>query len=395
MTYYYHGPLGIHCGLPRTGTRRSEHTPGGSVHFESLCQRSAHYPNTLIGNGISAVLPTWLTPFNQQWNASLQRTVFTDMLVELAYLGSRGEHIWTNIGIDAANPQYLPLGSQLNALVPNPFYGKILSGSLSPATIRQSSLLIPYPQYTSINSIRASAGDSVYHGLTVRVDKHFARGLLFQASYTFSKLIDNVQERFNGRSSFTNPYNLNQSRSISDNDRSQVFVTNFVYELPFGAGKHWAARGMGAKIIGNWQVSGILTLENGQPVVISGPNNTQLPGISAYALRLHNPNLTSGQSIDKWFDTTAFTSAPLYSLGNDSRTEPNLRNPGIFNVDLGLSRYQPITERIRLQFRAEMFNSMNRVNFSAPQGSVTATNFGQITAAAGGRSVQLGLRLTY
>ena len=84
----------------------------------------------------------------------------------------------------------------------------------------------------------------------------------------------------------------------------------------------------------------------------------------------------------------------LYML-NDSRTEPNLRNPGIFNVDLGLSRYQPITERIKLQFRAEMFNSMNRVNFNAPQGSVTATNFGQITAAAGGRAVQLGLRLTY
>ncbi len=353
------------------------------------------YPNTLIGNGISAVFPNWITPMNQMWNASIQRSVFNNLLVEAAYLGSRGEHIWTNIGADAVDPKYASLGSQLNALVPNPFFGKITSGSLSPATVRQSALLSPYPQYTSIGNIRGSVGDSIYHALTLRADKRFSKGVLFQASYTFSKLIDNVQERFGGRSSFTNPYDLRQSRSISDNDRSQIFVANFVYELPFGTGKRWSGHGPVGKLVGNWQLSGILTAENGQPVVIAGPNNTQLPGISAYALRLKNPNLTSGQTIDRWFDTTAFASAPLYSLGNDSRTEPNLRNPGIFNFDLGMSRYQPITERIKLQFRAEMFNATNKVNFSAPQGSVTASNFGQITAAAGGRAVQLGLRLTF
>ncbi len=353
------------------------------------------YPNTLIGNGISAVFPSWQTPVNQQWNASIQRTLFSDLLVEASYLGSRGEHIWENVNQDAANPQYLSLGSQLNALVPNPFYGKITSGSLSTPTVRQSSLLLPYPQYTSINDIRASIGDSIYHALAIRVDKRFGHGLLLQASYTFSKLIDDVPERFSGRSSLIDPYNLKLSRSVSDLDRSQVFVTNFVYELPIGTGHQFVGNGVAGKILGNWQVSGIWTMEDGQPVVITGPNNTQLPGISAYALRLHNPNLATGQSINQWFDTTAFAAAPLYSLGSDSRTEPNLRNPGIFNLDLGLSRYQPITERIKLQFRAEAFNSTNKVNFSAPQGSVTATNFGQITAAGGGRTLQLGLRLTY
>ena len=353
------------------------------------------YPNTLIGNGIGAVFPNWVTPVNQMWNASIQRPLLGNLLIEAAYLGSRGQHIWTNIAADAVDPKYLSLGSQLNSLVPNPFFGKITSGGLSPANVRQSALLSPYPQYSSINNIRGSVGDSVYHALTVRTDKRFSKGLLFQTSYTFSKLIDNVQERFGGRSSFTNPYNLRQSRSISDNDRSQIFVSNFVYELPFGTGKKWAEHGEVGKVVGNWQLSGIFTAMNGQPVVISGPNNTQLPGISAYAIRLKNPNLTSGQSIDKWFDTSAFTGAPLYSLGNDSRTEPNLRNPGVVNFDLGMSRYQPITEGIKLQFRAEMFNSLNKVNFSAPQGSVTAANFGQITAAAGGRAVQLGLRLTF
>jgi Carboxypeptidase regulatory-like domain len=353
------------------------------------------FPNTLIGNGIGAVLPSWATPVNQQWNAAIQRTIFGDLLVEAAYLGSRGEHIWANTNVDAANPQYLSLGSQLNTLVTNPFYGKITSGSLSTPTIRMSSLLLPYPQYTGITDIRDSVGDSIYHGLTLRADKRFGHGLLFQASYTFSKLIDDVPERFAGRSSANNPYNFQASRSLSDLDRSQIFVMNFVYELPVGKDKHWASQGVVGKVVGNWQVSGILTLENGQPVVISGPNNTNLPGISSYANRLSNPNLASGQSIAKWFNTSAFAAAPLYTLGTDSRTESNLRNPGIVSLDLGLSRYQPITERMSLQFRAEMFNATNKVNFNAPQGMLTATNFGQITAAAGGRVVQLGLRLAF
>ena len=327
--------------------------PAGSSLANPFVSGLLSYPNTLIGNGISAVFPNWPTPLNQQWNASIQRTILSDLLVEAAYLGSRGEHIWTgSLAADAANPQYLSLGSQLNALVPNPFFGKITSGSLSTATIRQSSLLIPYPQYTGVGQLRAAAGDSIYHAFTLRADKRFGHGLLFQASYTFSKLIDNVPERFAGRSSLNNPYNLRASRSLSDQDRSQIFVTNFGYELPFGSGHRWVGNGVAGKIVGNWQVSGILTFENGQPVVITGPNNTQLPGISSYAMRLHDPHLASGQSIARWFDTTAFTSAPLFSLGTDSRTQPNLRNPGIVNADLGLSRYQPITEHMRLQSRA-------------------------------------------
>ncbi len=354
------------------------------------------FPNTLVGNSIGAVFPDWTSPFNQQWNANIQRTVFHDLLVEAAYIGSRGEHIWANVQQNAASAQYLSLGSQLNALVPNPFYGTIQTGSLSTPTVRQNQLLLPYPQYTGVSQIRGSIGDSVYHAFTLKVEKRMSRGLQFQAAYTFGKLIDDVPERFNGRTSIIDPHNLKLSRSISDNDRSQYFVTNFIYELPFGYGKSWLANGITGKIFGNWQVSGISTLETGQPLIVTGPNNTQLPGLSAYPLRLHNPNLPSGQqSIDRWFDTSAFSAAPLYSLGSGSRTEPNLRNPGLFNLDLGLSRSQPITERIRLQFRAELFNATNRVNFRAPSSSVTSANFGQITAAGAGRTVQLGLRLTY
>lgn len=112
-------------------------------------------------------------------------------------------------------------------------------------------------------------------------------------------------------------------------------------------------------------------------------------------LRLHDPRLATGQSIDRWFDTTAFAATPAYSFGNDSRTQPNLRNPGFANFDVALSRSQPIREGMRLQFRAEMYNSMNHANVSAPGNNVSSANFGQITAAGAGRTMQMGLRFSY
>jgi len=114
--------------------------------------------------------------------------------------------IWNNYNRNATDPQFLSLGNQLNALVPNPFFGKIAIGTMSTATVRQGLLLVPYQQYAgSINQIRASVGDSSYHGFTLRVERSFSKGLLFQASFTGAKLIDNVNERFLGGANFVNP----------------------------------------------------------------------------------------------------------------------------------------------------------------------------------------------
>ncbi len=172
-------------------------------------------------------------------------------------------------------------------------------------------------------------------------------------------------------------------------------MANGIYQLPFGSGKSDLSKGVLGAVLGNWQVSGILTLENGQPVVIQGPNNTNAPGLNNAVIRLRDARLTTNQTIDKWFDTSAFQATATYSLGNDSRTQPNLRNPGLANLDLGLSRSQPIGERARLQFRAEMYNSINHVNYGAPSNNVSSSNFGQITSAGGGRTMQLGLRFSY
>jgi hypothetical protein len=232
---------------------------------------------------------------NQMWSANFQRTFGLDLLIEVAYVGTRGEHLWCNINADSVNPIYSSLGSQLNSLVPNPFYGKITNGSLSSQTVRLSSLLSPYPQYTNINDIRASIGDSIYHALTVRAERRMSAGLLFQASYTKGKLSDDTPERFTAGSSIIDPCDLRLSRSISDNHISQRFVANFGYQLPFGHDKRWLFHGMAGYILGNWEVSGIYTMQTGTPIVIQLACNTQLPGIGCDAIRLHNPNLANSQ----------------------------------------------------------------------------------------------------
>ena len=354
------------------------------------------FPNSLVGNGITAIFPKWLTPMNQMWNVNIQRNVGKNLLLEAAYIGSRGEHIWNNFTSNATNPQYLSLGTALNSLVPNPFYGKITNGAMSAATVRQGSLLVPYPQYSGITNLRGSVGDSIYHGFTLRAERAFSHGLMFQASYTSAKLIDDVNERFLGGANYINPYNLRMSRSLSAADVSQRFVANYIYELPFGHGKRYLSHGIASWVLGNWQDSGIVTFQTGTPISIGASCN--FPGVSGLgctAVRVKDGNLASGQSMNAWFDTTAFVNPGQYSFGNDSRTEPDLRNPGTIGFDTAMSRWQPIRERMRLQFRADLYNIMNHPNLGAPSTGITSATFGRITSKSGNRTVTMSLRLEF
>ena len=378
----------------QTPAAPSTPVPGGTL-ANPFVTGLLPYPNALVGSGISSIFPSWQTPMNQMWNANIQRTVSKDLLLEIAYVGSRGEHLWNNFTEDATFPQYLSLGSQLNNLVPNPYYGKITSGSLSAATVRQGALLVPFPQYTGVSQIRASVGDSVYHGMTLRAERSFRSGLLFQVSYTAAKLIDDVNERFLGGSNYIDPYNLRLSRAISPWDVSQRFVGNYVYALPFGHGKRFLSKGIASWVLGNWQNSSIVQFQTGTPISITASCNfAGAQGYGCQAVRSGTVSV-SNPSLAEWFNTAAFTNPAAYSFGTDSRTEPNLRNPGSILFDSALSRWQPIHERMRIQFRADMYDILNHPNLGAPSASVTSSTFGQITTKSNNRTVTMSLRLEF
>ena len=183
---------------------------------------------------------------------------------------------------------------------------------------------------------------------------------------------------------------------MGDFDRPQILVANYIWELPFGPGRRWAASGLRSRLLGNWQLSGITTFGSGLPLVITGPNNTRLPGVSAVAVRHYSPKLPEGsQTLERWFDTSAFVAAPSFSIGNDSRTQPDLRTPGMNTWDISIARTQRIREGVRVQLRGELFNAFNMPQFGAPSGSVTSSDFGRITSASAARVIQMGLRIAF
>ncbi len=375
-------------------------TPPPNATLTNAFQSGLFYPpSDGVGGSISTAFRDYVVPVNQTWNLNIQRMLPFDIILEAAYVGGRGMHYWINRERNAVSASQISLGSKLDSVVANPYYGKIKTGGLSAATVRYSQLLRPWPHYQSISRFRDAVGDSIYHGFTLSAQKRMSRGLLLQANYTISKQLDNAPERFAGGGNFADPNNLGLYRAIVAFDRPHYLVMNYVYELPFGQGKTWGKSGWFSHILGNWQLSGITTLAKGVPLIISNnsANNTGLPGVNGnIPNRSGDPVIPSDQrTLDKYFNTGVFSTPAAYTLGNGSRTEPRLRGPGTARFDLGLSRSQKLWEGAALQFRLEAFNAFNRVNFSGPNTAVGNVDFGRITSAAGGREIQMGVRLSF
>lgn len=386
--------LGAPSAAPNTPS------PGGSLSDPFTAGYFPH-PDLSIGGGLSTYLRNTPIPRLQSWNFSLQRRLPGNFTIEASYAGSKGEDLWHNINIDAAPLSDLAMGSALNELVPNPFYGQITSGRLSAKNVRRSQLLLPYPQYTNITRSGAPVGTSNYNAFLLRAQRQFSHGLLLGASYTISKEIDNVCNRFfnnrwYGGCRIIDPQNLSLSRSIDEWDRPQILVLNYIYQLPVGQGKRWLQHGVASAVLGNWELTGITTFAKGTPLTVNGPNTSFLPGISSEAVRMESGVLTSGQQTpEQWFNTAAFAPAPPFSVGNDSRTEPNVRNPGIDTFDISLQKNVLVKERVNFQLRASFFNAFNNPALGRPFGNVQSVNFGKILSSGMPRNIQLGLRISF
>jgi outer membrane receptor protein involved in Fe transport len=353
-------------------------------------------PSSLIGTNISSFFNvTYRVPRNDQWTASVQQAG-KDFVAELGYTGSRGEHLWIDRQRDLPGSSVLSQGNSLLQQVPNPFYGEITTGTLSSKTVQRVQLLRPYSQYTGVSQKRDPAGDSIYHALTARLDKRFSRGYSILASYTWSKLIDDVPERFGGRSYVSDPTNLSTSRALGDFDSAHVFSLAHVVDLPFGPKQHFLQHGPAAWVLGGWQLNGVIHVQSGFPISITSPNVSNISGFSSHAEKLHTGRLLkTSPTRDAWFDTSAFQIPAPFTLGNDSRNEPDIRTRESFDYDLGLDRSQAIGENVKVQLRAEAFNLTNTPLLDDPNSTVGDPNFGRILGGSNPRVLQLGLRISY
>jgi hypothetical protein len=258
-------------------------------------------------------------------------------------------HLFWNRQNNEDNPLYLSLGSQLNAPVTNPFYGKITTGALSPPTVPLKQLLRPYPQYQDVLIFRDAYADMHYHSLVARVQKQYSNGLLFQLAYTLSKTLANTAQSNTWVVGPSNAlYNPNYNRSLEANDVPQRLVLSYIYDFPAGPGRRFLNHGVGAAILGGWEFSGISIFQSGRPLLITAPDQTNLYNFSytnGRANRLHSPVLDSGQSDNHWFDTTAFAAAPPFTIPNDSLSQGNLRGPRRINTDVSLIKNTRFKEK--------------------------------------------------
>jgi hypothetical protein len=298
--------------------------------------------------------------------------------------------------MNAAPIAALSYGSQLTTQVTNPNAGK-LPEVLGAKTISFAQTLVPFPQYTGLSWTRDPIGDSYYNAATVLLQHRGSRGLFLQAAYTFGKDIGDVPERYAGRgSTFVDPNNLRGSRGLSDYDRPHSANVSYIYQLPIGPGHRFVGSGLESKLLGNWQVAGITMYGSGNPVIITAPSNTFLPGITALAQRLHDPRLPKGQqNPQQWFDTTAFGQAPSFSVGNDNRVEPDLRGPAYGQWNLGVARRQAFKDDVNLELRFDVVNVWNNRALGLPNGALTSGTFGQITSSGQARSGKVVVRLTF
>ncbi|MCL5742309.1 MAG: carboxypeptidase-like regulatory domain-containing protein, partial [Acidobacteria bacterium] len=363
---------------------------------------------TYLGQGISAWDPNGVTPYSLQWNADLQQALPHSFTLDIAYAGSHGVKLNQGREYNALAPQYLALGTGLQVLQNNPFYGLISAGALSQSKVAQRQLLLPFPEYTSVNMVNASWGNSIYHSMTVKAEKRFSSGINFLLSYTVGKLISDVPDSLstydNSTNSGLNPsvqnwYNLRAQRSVSELDVSQNLSFSYVFELPFGPGKALLPQvhGVAAKLIGGWQLSGIVSHRTGTPLILSAPiagggNRPNSTGVSA-AL---DGGRSRQQEIAKWFDTSQFTIPSAFTYGDVSRTLPDVRGPGLTNLDISLVKNTTLHERVQLEFRAEAFNATNTPHLWLPNTGAASLQFGQINSTTGSpRVLQMALKVRF
>jgi hypothetical protein len=195
-------------------------------------------------------------------------------------------------------------------------------------------------------------------------------------------------------------YNARYNKGIEANDIPQRVVVSYLYDLPFGRGRKYMTTGLASRVAGNWQFSGITVLQKGRPVLITAPDQTNLLNFSSTngrANRLKDAELSSGQTLTRWFDTSAFERAAPFTIPTDSLSQPSLRGPGRVNFDISVIKNNPFRERYNIQFRAEMYNISNRPALDARGATVDVASplFGQIVTGGNPRNIQFGLRFVY
>lgn len=350
------------------------------------------------------------TPYYQQYSADVQFELPHQWLLQLGYAGSQGRKLAfgfngfaQGLNINQLPASALAMGQALREQVPNPFSGVITTGPLSAETVERRQLLRPYPQFLDVNIFDMPGASSSFNAFLVKVDKRFSDGLSFRASYQYSKATDNASENqgweVNDRA--RNVFDLDAERSVSAHDVPHSLAVAAVYELPVGRGRHVGSNlhPVVDAMVGGWETAVKYTMASGLPLLFGAPNNSF--SFSSWQF----PNITPGadltadnRTVDRWFNTDAFEQPADFIFGNAPRFVDDIRYSRTNNWDVSISKTFRSGERLRWQFRAELFNALNSVQFGRANTEFGSPDFGRVTSNAPGnlpRTIQLALKMDF
>ena len=340
--------------------------------------------------------PDFHNAYIQSWNVSIQRQLPGQMVVEVAYAGTKGTRLNRQIALNLAEP--LGPFAAIPDLTNNPNIRNDIGDSrnqmrrLVPVTIEKG-VIIPLANVFETQS----TAFSTYHGGTLRVEKRFNQGLTFLTTYSYSKAIsDNPGFRGGGQglsaAGAQDVLNRTAEKGLADLDHRQRFTAATVYELPFGKNSRAALK----QIIGGWALDSIVQLQSGLPMTPQHTGDIGSMGTNQ-ALRpdlVCNPNLPSGrQTVEKFFNTECLALQTPMRYGTSGRS--TITGPGRSGIDISLRKGFKFGEKVNMQFRTEFFNALNRTNFNAPNKQLGNANFGRVTSARDPRIIQFGLKLAF
>jgi hypothetical protein len=319
------------------------------------------------------------TGYAQMFNLSVQRELGRGIVVEAGYIGNLSR----NLSLAAIN---------MNQIPPS------LIDAIRPAGVFRQGFR-PFPQFNNVSIQNPTFGVTDYHAGAFKIEKRFGEGASIHATYTWSKNLGNIDdapEDLGAAQQYSNYYDRRADKGPSGLDINHRFTWSSLYELPFGRGRKWMQSGPLARVAGGWSVGALALLQSAGPFTVVTQTNTtnvfSAGGQRANVLRDANlPN--SEKTLDRWFDTSAFTLPDAFTFGNAGRGI--VRADGRMKFDFSLEKNIDFRESMFLQFRGEVFNAFNHADFGVPGVSIGGPGFGVITDATDARILQLGLRFVF
>ncbi len=316
-------------------------TPTSIVTFDDVDAGAA--PGTLPLRSTIAIAPDFSTPEIQQWSVGVQRQVFKNAVVDISYVGTKGDKLIRQRNINFVTPANV-----------------VASGTTSGSSVR------PYKGYTTIN-YRETSAKSRYNGFLTSFNYRLQKGFTITAAYTLSKAMTDSTNDRDGVDDPQNAFDIRPEYAEARTSRRHIFSASYVYEIPFFRNSESSAARL---FLGGWQVSGITQIESGAPVARVTIADTLNQSRGLYPNVTGDPNGGLTGSVDPVsglpfiFDPTVFAPATAGTFGNATRSFGRLPGRNQTNLAVMKQFYFNSERSFYLQLRAESFNLFNTTQFA-------------------------------